>query len=555
MRRREFLQAGVLAGATVAGITKAQSSPGNFSFTIVHTNDTHARLDPTLLTLGGQQNRPLGGFARVISFFDRMRATERNPLFLHAGDVFQGTLFFNQYRGLADRYFMHRMGIRAMTLGNHEFDLGPDALANFLNGARFPVVTANIDVSREPKLAGKIPPYTVVSVGGQRVGIIGLITPDTDVLANPGPNVRFLDPVKSTQDSVNALLARGVRNIVVLSHLGYTVDLELARKVVGAQVIVGGHSHTLLGQFQFRELAPSGAYPTVVKNPENKDVLVVQAWEWAKVVGRLRLTFNPNGELVSYEGTPLLMGTDIPEERFSKEAIATYALPIAALRAQVVGRAAVTLNGERADVRRRETNLSNLIADGLLWKTRSLNTVIAIQNGGGVRATIPQGNITLGQVYEVLPFGNTLFVLDMTGAEIRAALENGVSQWEQSAGRFPSGIAGLRFTFDLARPVGQRVTDVQVAAQGGFTALNPTATYRVVTNNFVAGGGDGFTSMRDAKGFRVDTGFTDAESFVEYIRSLPEVAPTLQQRITILNEPRAGYFGPTYTGFKDKVGV
>lgn len=555
MRRREVLKAGLVGGAALAGLTRAQG--GNFTMTIVHINDTHAHLEPTSgLTLGGQRDQRLGGFARVISLFDRLRATATNPLFLHAGDVFQGTLYFNQYQGLADRFFLHRMGIRAMAPGNHEYNLGPDGLANFLNGVRFPVVSANTDVSREPKLAGRIKPYTVVSVGGQRVGIIGLTTPDTPIMSSPGPNVRFTDPVSATQQAVVELLAKGVKYIVVLSHLGYLQDQELARRVTGVQVIVGGHSHTLLGQTPFPELRPGGPYPTIVKNPENKDVLIVQAWEWAKVVGRLQVTFDERGELVAHQGQVIPLTANLPEDRFALDAIAAYGMPIAALRAQVISRAAVTLNGERIDVRRRETNLANLIADAMLWKTRQAGTTIALQNGGGIRATIPAGNITVGQVNEVLPFGNTLVALELKGSEVLAALENGVSQWEQTAGRFLSGVAGIRYTFDLSRPAGSRVTQVQVQTPTGFQPLDPNVTYRVVTNSFIASGGDGFTVLRDAKGFRVDTGFSDAEVLIEYLRTQPSWEPRLENRITILNEPRSQRWeGPFYSEHFLRVGV
>jgi 5'-nucleotidase / UDP-sugar diphosphatase len=542
MKRRDLVKAGLVAG-TGLGLGRAQAS--NFTLNIVHTNDTHAHLDPTVLTLGGKQS-PVGGFARIISLFDKLRATVPNTLFLHAGDVFQGTLYFNQYKGLADRQLMHRMGIRAMVTGNHEYDLGPDALAAFLNGARFAVVSANTDLSKEPKLA-KIKPYTVVQVSGQRVGIIGLTTPDTNITSNPGPTVSFSDPVAAAQKSVVELLAKNVKNIVILSHLGYLADLELAKKVVGAQVIVGGHSHTLLGQFPQAELKPGGSYPTVVKNPEGKDVLVVQAWEWGKVVGRLSVTFNTQGEVVAHQGQPILMA-NMPEDRFALDTIATYAIPIAALRAQVISKTATALNGERADVRKRETNLSNLIADSMLWKTRSADTTVALHNGGGTRSSIAAGNITVGQVNEVLPFGNTLVVMDLKGSELLATLENGASQWEQGAGRFISGVAGIKYTLDLSKTAGSRVTQVQLQGKDGFVALDKDATYRVVVNNFIAGGGDGFTSLKDAKGFRTDTGFSDSEALMEYLRTQPP-EPKLEGRITLLNEPKSSLETPAYTGF------
>ncbi|GAA5335632.1 bifunctional metallophosphatase/5'-nucleotidase [Thermus hydrothermalis] len=551
MKRRDVLRAGAALGLAGLGLGRAQ---GAFTLTLVHTNDTHAHLEPMELTLSGNRVR-VGGVAQRVAFFDRLRASRKNLLFLDAGDVFQGTLYFNQYRGLADRYFMHRMLYRVMALGNHEFDLGPGPLAEFLKGARFKVVSANVDVSQEPRLKGLVAPYAVLSVGGEKVGVVGLTTPDTKEIANPGPTVAFLDPYESAQKAVYELLSRGVNKILVLSHLGYGEDLKLARRLVGAQVIVGGHSHTLLGSFPHKELAPAGPYPTVVKNPEGKDVLVVQAWEWGKVVGVLEVSFDAKGELVAYKGEPFLMTPEVsPEDFFAKEALLAYAQPVMALMGQVIAEAKVDLVGERAIVRRRESNLGNLIADGMVWKTKNAGVQIALQNGGGIRASIPKGPITVGKVYEVLPFGNTLVVMDLKGREIKAALENGVSQWEAQAGRFLQ-VSGLRYAFDLSRPAGDRVVRVEVKTEKGYVPLDLEATYRVVVNNFIAAGGDGFTVLKEAQGYRVDTGFSDAESFMDYLKELKVVEAGLEGRIEVLNEPKGER--PAYWAYEvpERVGV
>ncbi len=552
VKRRALLKTGVALGAMGLGL--GGRAQGAFTLTLVHTNDTHAHLEPVELTLSGQKVK-VGGVAQRIAFFDRLRAGRKNLLFLDAGDVFQGTLYFNQYRGLADRYFMHRALYRVMALGNHEFDLGPGPLAEFLKGARFKVVAANVGVEREPKLKGLFAPYAIVAVGGEKVGVIGLTTPDTREIANPGPTVDFLDPYESAQKAVYELLRKGVNKIIVLSHLGYAEDLKLARRLVGAQVIVGGHSHTLLGSFPHKELAPAGPYPTVVKNPEGKDVLVVQAWEWGKVVGLLEVTFNEKGELLAYKGEPVFMTPEVsPEDFFAKEALLAYAQPVMALMSQVIAEAKVDLVGERAIVRKRESNLGNLIADGMLWKTKNAGVQIALQNGGGIRASIPKGPITVGKVYEVLPFGNTLVVMDLKGKEIKAALENGVSQWEQAAGRFLQ-VSGLRYAFDLARPAGDRVVRVEVKTEKGYQPLDLEATYRVVVNNFIAAGGDGFTVLKEAQGYRVDTGFSDAESFMDYLKELKAVEAGLEGRIEILNEPKGEK--PAYWAYRvpERVGV
>ncbi|RTI06792.1 multifunctional 2',3'-cyclic-nucleotide 2'-phosphodiesterase/5'-nucleotidase/3'-nucleotidase, partial [Thermus scotoductus] len=166
------------------------------------------------------------------------------------------------------------------------------------------VVCADGGVGREARLKGLFAPDTVVLVGSEKVGVIGLTTPDTREIANPGPTVDCLDPYETAQKAVYELLKKGVNKIVVRSHLGYGEDLKLARRLVGAQVIVGGNSHTLLGSFHHEELAPAGHYPTVVKNPEGKDELVVQAWEWGKVVGLLEVTFDGKGEPLAYKKQP-----------------------------------------------------------------------------------------------------------------------------------------------------------------------------------------------------------------------------------------------------------
>ena len=523
----------LLAAVLLAGTAFGQS----YTLTIIHTNDTHARLEPVTLTLGGKRVE-VGGVARRVTLFDMLRARETNPLFLDAGDVFQGTLYFNQFLGLADRYFMHRMGYAAMTLGNHEFDLGPDPLAAFLDGARFRVLGANADTSAEPSLMGRLTPWTIVEIGGQRVGIFGLVTPDTAFIANPGPTVRFTDPVEAARRAVRELSARGIDKIIALTHQGFPEDLELARQVDGIDVIVGGHSHTLLGTFPYPELRPQGEYPTLVRRPDGRQTLVVQAWEWGKVVGRLQVTFDAQGHVTAWAGNPILVTPDIPADTRAGDLIYALAAPVRQLRAQRVAETVTTLDGERATVRQREGNLANFIADGMRWKAAAAGVEIALQNGGGIRASIPAGPVTVGQTLEVLPFGNTLVVLDLTGGEILTALEHSAASWERVAGGFLSGVSGLRYGIDLARPAGSRIVEVEVWRDNRWHPLDPRENYRVVTNSFLAAGGDGYAVLAGARGYRVDTGFSDAEAFLEYARQIGRIEAPVEGRIRLLNAPR-----------------
>jgi len=525
-RFKRLLLSLLLAVALTLAFVPAAMAEGPITVTILHTNDTHAHLESF-----EPFKQPLqGGVARRYTLIEQIRAEGGNVILLDAGDVFQGTLYFNQYQGQADLYFMNAMGYDAMCVGNHEFDSGPAVLAAFIDGAEFPVISANIDVSAEPTLAGKIPAYTVLDVAGEKIAVFGLTTEDTPILSSPGPNVIFKDPISSAEATVDELEAQGINKIIALTHLGYSRDLDLAAAVEGIDVIVGGHSHTLLGDMEGAE----GPYPTVVTSPAGEPVLVVTAKCWGSYLGRLDVTFTAEGVVETYGGAPIFIDESIPENPEMAAKLAEYAAPIEELKATVIGQTAVDLDGEREHVRTMETNLGNLICDAMLWRTAADNTVIAIQNGGGIRASIPAGDVSLGQVLEVLPFGNTIVNFDLTGAEIVEALENGVSMVEEVKGRFPQ-VGGLRYAFNPDLPAGSRIISVEVwdPAQKAYVPLDLKATYRVCTNNFLYGGGDGYEVFATKARNVNETGLLLSDVLVEYIKAHSPVSPAVEGRITI----------------------
>ena len=543
--RRNLLQLFGLAGTAKAleGTQRAEAA-GALTFTILHSNDTHDHLEPTTYTgkdaAGKDYRAQYGGVARIKTALETLKRGAINPVVLDAGDVFTGTIYGMIYKGLADLAYMEAWGVQAQTIGNHEFDNGPTQLAEYIKNATFPVVSANIDASNEPALKDLLKKSTVLEVAGQKLGVIGVTTPDTPITSSPGDKVKFLDPLASVQAEVDRLRGEGISKIVLLSHLGYSKDLELAKKLKGVGVIVGGHSHTPLGQYEGNGLPSSeGKYPTVVKDANGKNTLILQVWEWGKFYGRMRVTLNGDGAAVTWKGEVTPVSETFKADTRLGATLRAFTVPIDAFRRTVVGEAKVKLNGERADVRKRETNLSNLIADANLWKTQKYNTTISLQNGGGVRASIPEGPINVGQIIDVQPFGNTLYVMDLSGAEIRAALENGVSQWEAGAGRFLH-VSGLKYTFDMAQKPGSRITDVQIGnTKDGFKPLEAGASFKVVTNNFIAAGGDGFDVLKNAKGSKLDTYLPDYQVMQEYIQAVKTVEPKVEGRITILNEPKA----------------
>ncbi|WP_029214760.1 bifunctional metallophosphatase/5'-nucleotidase [Kallotenue papyrolyticum] len=506
----------LLAGAPVA---LAQDGPA-YVLRVLHTNDHHARIEPAMVG-----DKPFGGVARRKTLIDRLRAEGGNQLLLDAGDVFQGTLYFNQYKGQADLFFYNAMGYDAMAIGNHEFDAGQQPLADFIAGATFPVLSANISVAATSPLAGKIRPWVIKEVGGERIGIFGLTTEETAILSNPGPGVTFTSPVEAARRAVAELQGQGINKIIALTHVGLPVDQSLARQVAGIDLIVGGHSHTPLDG----QPGAVGPYPLLEKAPDGTNVVIVTDWEWGKWLGDIRVGFDAEGRVTNWQGQPIPVDESIPPDPAFEAKVREYAVPLEQLKATPVGEAAVPLNGNRADVRSKETNLGNLIADAMLDKTRPDGGQVAIMNGGGIRASIDAGPVTLGEVLEVLPFGNTIARVDLTGAQLRQALENGVSQVEQGAGRFPQ-VAGMRFTYNPAAPAGNRVVSVEILQNGSYVPLDPNATYRVITNNFMLGGGDGYAVFTQGAN-KLDTGFILADVVADYIRARSPVNPQVEGRI------------------------
>jgi 5'-nucleotidase/UDP-sugar diphosphatase len=528
--RRTFVKTMAVGSGTIAylatALTVHGAGPEVYTLRIVHTNDHHARIEPVF-----SGNNPLhGGVSRRKTLIDAIRREGGNQLLLDAGDVFQGTLYFNQYRGLADLEFYNALKYDAVAIGNHEFDIGQAPLADFARGATFPLLSANIQVDRSSPLFGLIKPWVVIWVGGQPIGIIGVTTEDTPVLSNPGPGVRFTNYIEAVRLGVASLRRDGVNKIIALTHVGVQADRELARRVDGLSVIIGGHSHTPMGPM-VNPPVPDRPYPEVIASPSGKPVIVAHDWEWGRWLGDLTIGFDANGDVTRVvAGQPTEVLPRIEPDQGFENRITTFKGPLDQLRATPVGETRVALNGARADVRSKETNLGNLIADSMLAKTAPAGAQLAIMNGGGIRTSIPAGRVTLGQVLEVMPFGNTLVLLTLTGAQVKEALENGVSQVEQSAGRFPQ-VGGMRYSWNPSAPAGSRITGIQVSdGRGGFTPIDPNASYRVVVNNFIAGGGDGYSVLQRGTN-KVDTGFLDADVLVEYLQARSPVNPQVEGRI------------------------
>lgn len=553
-----------------------QPLSGPFTLTIAHVNDTHSNLEPvdTGLTLAGVKVKArLGGLARVKTALGEVRASGGNVLALHAGDAVQGTLFFNEFQGRADFDILNQLGLDAMTLGNHEFDQGPELTGALVRRARFAMVSANLDVSREPALAGRIRPYVVRLFGRERVGVIGVTTPTTPLITTSVGQVVFHPAAPAVAAAIAELRAQDVDKIVVLSHLGYGADIALAKAVPGIDVIVGGHSHTLLGdalRLGQLGLEPAGLYPTEVRGPDNGRALVVQAWRWGVELGVLTLSFDAAGGITDYTARPMLLAGDdfsregkavakdspeqarlvaaltasgvarvVAEDAEVAARIAPYARKLDAFRNAPIGARVV------ADlIRGTATDPGPIVADAYLAKVPGAQ--LALLMPGGLRQDLRQGGLTIGMVMGVLPFGNTLVTLDVSGAELKSALEEAAEfrlkvhppdlaqggAASRNAPLFHAG--GFTCVVDPARPRGARVSRLLVRGPGGgFAEIDPAATYRLVTNSYLAGGGDGLATLKGIAAGRVDTGYLEHDALAEHLKALGVVEAPAERRVVL----------------------
>ncbi|WP_288194496.1 5'-nucleotidase C-terminal domain-containing protein [uncultured Phyllobacterium sp.] len=525
---------------TSALVMIAGAAMADYTLNILHINDFHSRqesinkYDSTCSAEEESKNECFGGIARVKAKIDERRAALSkdggNVIVLNAGDEFQGSLFYTTYKGDDTAEFMNGIGYDVMALGNHEFDDGVDTLAKFLGKVQFPVISANTIAADGSPIAGKYKPYVIKEIGGQKIGVVSTITTDTADISTPGPTVKFADEIETLKKQVEALKAEGVNKIIALNHDGYLKDKQIAASVAGISVIVGGHSHTLLSNTDPQALGP---YPTLVKGPSGRDVPIVQAKSYSKYLGELKVTFDDDGNVIRSEGAPILLDSSVVPDPAYLARVKELAKPIEALKAKKVAESSGVIEAAREVCRVVECSMGNLVADAMLDRVKDQGMTIAIINGGGLRASIDAGDVTMGEVLTVLPFQNTLSTFQLKGADVVAALENGVSQIDQGAGRFAQ-VSGLKYAFDVSKPVGQRVSAVEVRDGSGWKPIDAAATYGVVSNNYMRAGGDGYKIFASNAQNAYDYGPGLEAVVSDYLARNTPYKPYTDGRITVL---------------------
>ena len=594
-----------IAIAIVTLVTTFTAFASSFEMTILHINDHHSHLseedfDLDVADFGlstttedgsaiAEVEVTYGGFPRLVTLFNELEDKYDNVLKLHAGDAITGTLYYSLFRGEADAAMMNQVCFDAFALGNHEFDDGDSGLANFLNflnasdDCDTPALAANVVPADDSAIAeGFIQPYIIKEFDGEKVGVIGIdIADKTKNSSSPDEGTEFLDETETAQKVIDELTAQGIDKIILVTHQQYANDIEMAANLTGVDVIVGGDSHSLLGDESLENAGfnPVGDYPTKVVDADGNNVCIVQAWEYAHLVGELRVVFDDYGRVRNCKGQPVLpisvdfvyeynddedrvlAGKDqkivsraltrqdefsyIEPDSETTELLATFDAQVSVLQQTVIGTVAEDLclvrwPGESrsaicdvADNYENGSDISNIVARAFLEVTPTAD--IAIQNAGGVRIDIDAGDFTIGDAFTLLPFSNTLVTLEMTGQQIVDVLEEALSNTLDaggSTGSYPYA-SGLRYTIDASASFGNRVSNVEVNSRvaGAWVTIDLAETYTVVTNDFIASGRDGYTTFGEvfSAGDFVDTFTEYAQGFISYVERLTADGLSLQR--------------------------
>jgi 5'-nucleotidase len=515
----------------------AAPSFADYTLTIMHINDWHSRIESnnafesTCSAEEETEGKCIGGAARLVTAIaaEREKLKDQNVLLLNGGDNFQGSLFYTTYKGKVEAEFLNQMKFDAMTVGNHEFDDGEEALAPFLDEIKFPVLSANVQASAASKVGDRIKPSVVLEVGGQKIGIVGAVTTDTPEVASPGPNITIEDDIATITAEVEKLKGEGVNKIIALTHVGYPRDKELIAKIPGVDVVVGGHSHSLLSNTDDKA---EGPYPTMVDNPDGYKVPVTQAASYSKYLGEFTVTFDDSGVVKDAKGDPIFLDKSVKPDEAVLARIKELGAPIEELKNKEVSETTEAIDGSRETCRAVECAMGNLIADAILDRVKDQGVTIVFQNGGGIRASIDQGTVTMGEVLTVLPFQNTLATFELTGKDIVASLEGGVSEIEEGKGKFPQ-VAGLKYSFDKSvAPNAGRIKSVEVMEGGAWQPIDEAKTYLVATNNYVRQGGDGYKLFAENGKNAYDYGPSLEQVVADYLTKNRPYTPKTDGRIT-----------------------
>lgn len=592
----------------LAGCAQTSSQPEHaFTLTVAHINDTHSNFDPVKSSFKADDTlvyNEFGGFPRLQTMAEEYRqaAQEQNNsfLFLHGGDAWQGSAYFKLNEGAMNADLLSKMDLDAMALGNHEFDLNNAKLNQFISNINFPLVAANIDTSEDADLKDQtnLKPFVVFTFDGNQktvvddldnlpqdkdlVAVFGIVLDDMPNLAPNTGDVKFFDMVESAQATVDMLQSKGINNIVALTHIGNAVDVDVASKVNGIDLIVGGHSHTLLGDFTNLGHNDNGIYAQMVQNPDQRgQTCVVQAGQYAQAIGQLEVSFDANGKVSACNGLNILLSNDeyyhsptreseskfsttdtakvvdfidgednitITEEETAMRGLidSKYKPAVDKAYGKVIAQVSEEINHERRPGDRgtdkHGSDVAAIIAAGQYYwantaevqQITGMKVDFSLIGAGGIRTNIEAGEYREGNVsLEMLPFSNFMSVLPVKGSDVKALIEGTITATlpeGSHAGKFPyGGHIRYQYTETVANQSG-KLDYVEVmtgtAENPVWTALEDSKTYNIALNNYNATGNDGWTPLFKAQqnsSDRVDLAYVDGKLTGFKVKNIEEV--------------------------------
>lgn len=519
---------------------------------ILHTNDVHGAIQD---------------YAKVAALKADYEARGADVYLVDAGDFSQGSVYVSLNKGADAITMLNAVGYDYVTLGNHEFDYGAQQLADNLKKANFDILCSDVlDANGDPAADRAI--TSEVAGSGLKIGFFGLATPETKTKANPAliKGLTFLSGealYKCAQEDIDWLKGQNVDVIICLTHLGVdkesqpNTSYDLYKNTTGIDFIIDGHSHTVMTK------GPNGE-PIQSTGTALANVGVIIIDNATKKIEENKLV--PIWHEEKKDGEPVTVYDYTKEDADVAAAAKAIMDPIDAAYGEVFAKSAVDLNGAKAPGNRtEETNMGDLITDAMMWaiKTKApsvdMTNAVAITNGGGIRAAIKKGDITKKDINTVLPFGNTLAVVYVKGSELLEALEASTYCTPEAVGGFPQ-FAGMEVELNIAPKYDKNAKEYPGSEYFGPKSINritiksingkafdPNATYAVITNNFMAAGGDTYYAFAAAKE-QFDTGLPLDEILMEYIATelngvVGEQYAKPQGRLTIVNNPKTGDSG------------
>ncbi len=451
-----------------------------------------------------------GGLARVAALRREIMKTSPHTLFVLGGDTLSPSVASTIFQGRQMIAVWNAVGLDYAVLGNHEFDFGDDVLRERMKESRFTWFGANVIDRRTNRPFNDMPPFVIRDMGGARVGLFGVLTPDTAKASKPSANVQFTPPCEAARPVVREMRRQGAQLVVALTHLTMREDKELATCVGDIDLILGGHEHTVLQSL-------AGRTPILKMGSD------------ARNLGRIDLFVSSNGKLESMDWELIPVTNEVADAPDVASVVGVYEKQLSAELDKPVGSTTVALDALQRTNRTRETNLGSYIADAY---RRWAKSDIALVNGGSIRSNtvIPAGVLTKRDLLTILPFGNHVVKVEVTGKLLREALEHGVARIVEDLedGRFPQ-VSGMEFTFDGRRPAGNRVTSVTVGGQ----PLDPARKYTMATAAYLVGGGDGYTMLAENARLLIDPeeGPIEAALLIEAVAAAKEIAPRIENRV------------------------